>query len=97
LEESHASWVSLKDVVKIETLASSKTVKKSYERFLRSFSIGVSMLSRGALYKNRIVRLGAAGIGAVYDFFAKRSTQRKVNLFYANVNFHIISFLIFIA
>jgi len=76
----------LKDAVKIVTLAPPDVIKRSYERFLRSFAIGVSMLSRGDQYKNPIAKIVLTGIGVIYDTLATSKTRRRVQLFYSKVS-----------
>lgn len=84
LDPSHPSWERLHNVVQVKALGPPHVVQKSYQRFLRSFSIGVSMLARGATHKNFFVRAGSTALGAVSDFFRHKNTQRRVNLFYSN-------------
>jgi len=84
LDPSHPSWERLHNCVQVKTLAPTHVMQKSYQRFLRSFSIGVSLLARGSAHKNFFVRAGSTAAGAVFDFFAHKNTQRRVNLFYSN-------------
>jgi len=83
LQNDPSACHELKEVVKIVTLAPPDVIQRSYGRFLRSFAIGVSMLSRGDQYKNPIAKILLAGVGVIYDTLATSKTRRRVQLFYS--------------
>ena len=86
-EKGDAYIQELREEVDIKSIASTRKLRRSYRRFIKSMSVAISMLTRE---KDRpvdipIVSQLSTSLGIVYDSLLNTNMDKKTNLFYAQV------------